>query len=102
MSLAPLTFTGISTFSADFQTILSRAVSIASIPLKGLQNNDADTLQKKTLLSTLGGAASDLGTSLKALGSLGATKALAASSSDPAIVTVTNTNATAAATYTIH
>src|ERR1700736_1519 len=102
MSLAPLTFTGISSFSTDFQTILSRAVSIASLPLKTLQNSDADTLQRKTLLSTLSGVASDFGSSLTTLGTLGANKALAATSSNPALVSVTNTNATAPASYVIN
>ena len=40
MSITPLTFTGVSTYSNDFQTILSRAVQIAQLPLKALQNRD--------------------------------------------------------------
>ena len=51
MGLSPLTFVGVSQFSADFQTILSRAVQIAELPIKALQNRDLDTLQKKTLLA---------------------------------------------------
>lgn len=102
MSLSPLSFTGISTFSNDFQTILSRAVSIASIPLKTLQNQDADVLQKKTLLASLSGAAADLGASLTALGTLGANKSLSATSSNTGLVSVTNTGAAAPASYTIN
>ena len=36
MALAPLTFTGISSFSDDFQVILDRSVSIASLPARAL------------------------------------------------------------------
>ena len=46
----PLVFTGISSYSADFNTVLKRAVAIASLPLQKLQNDDADILSKKTLL----------------------------------------------------
>lgn len=36
MGLTPLAFTGISSFSQDFQTILKRAVDIAALPAKML------------------------------------------------------------------
>jgi len=97
----PPTLNGISKFSNDFQKVLTRAVSIAQLPLTALQNQDADVLQKEQLLSALGGAAGDLGDSLKALGTLAQNKALVATSSDSATVSVQATGATAAATYTI-
>src|SRR5260370_9787798 len=102
MSIAPLTFTGISQYSTDFQTILTRAVNIAQIPVKQLQNKDSDTLQKKTLLSGLASAVDSLSSSLKALGDTASGRALAASSSDPTAVSVTNSAATSAAPHTIH
>jgi hypothetical protein len=46
MSIGPLVFTGVSTFSNDFQTILSREQQIEQIPIKALQNQQADLLQK--------------------------------------------------------
>ncbi|HBY64481.1 MAG TPA: hypothetical protein DEH78_32070, partial [Solibacterales bacterium] len=49
VSLTPLVFTGISSYSQDFQAIMERAVSIASIPLKSMQNEQTDVLQKKML-----------------------------------------------------
>ncbi|MBI3679636.1 MAG: hypothetical protein HY235_04505, partial [Acidobacteria bacterium] len=51
MSLSPLTFTGVSTFSQDFQTILDRASRIASLPIQALQNQQKDLIQQKLLLS---------------------------------------------------
>ena len=101
MSFTPLAFTGLSTFSADFQTVLTRAVAIASLPLKALQNQDADILQKKGLLGSLSGAVEALGTSVAALGTTAHNRALVASSSDAATVSVVNSGATSSASYTI-
>jgi flagellar hook-associated protein 2 len=101
MSFAPLAFTGISSYSSDFQTVLSRAVSIASLPLKKLQNDDTDLIQKKQLLGSFNGALTGLADSLTAIGRVAQGKGLQATSSDTSKVTVTNTGAESAATYTI-
>lgn len=101
MSTAPLTFTGVSSFSNDLQTILRRALSIAQIPIKQLQSDQADLLQRKQLLTGLNGVVDALGFSVAALGTMGANKGLAASSSDTTKVTVVNTGATQPTTYTI-
>src|SRR5258706_13991304 len=101
LSIAPLTITGVSQFSADFQTILNRAVQIAQIPVTFLQNKDADLLQRKTLLSGLSSSVGALATSLQSLGTVAAYQALAASSSNADVVSVTNTGASSAANYTI-
>src|SRR5258706_1700714 len=101
VSFTPLTFTGVSTFSTDFQTIMTRAVELAQIPITALQNKDSDTLQKKTLLGGLAGPAAGLSSSLAALGKTAEGKALSATTSDAKIVTATNTGATSAASYTI-
>ena len=101
MGSSPLVFTGVTSFSADFQTILSRAVSIASLPLKRLQNEQADLAQKKSLLVGLNGAVADVGSSLAALATVAQNKALSATSSNPAKVSVVNSGATSAGTYAI-
>lgn len=100
MSTAPLAFTGVSTFSNDFQTILSRQVQIAQIPITALQNHQTDNAQKIQLLGALNDAVAGLGSSVAHLGAIGASKGLLASSSDAAI-SVTNTGATAPVTYTL-
>lgn len=97
----PPTLSGISKFATDFQSVLTRAVAIAQLPVTALQNRDADILSKETQLSTLSASVSDLGASLFALGTLAQNKALVASSSNSAIVSVQATGATAAASYTI-
>jgi len=101
MGITPLTFTGISEFSDDFQTILDRAVSIASIPLQEMQAEQADLLTKKQLLTNIRTAVADLASSVSALGGIGENRALSATSSNTTRVTVTLNGATQAGSYTI-
>lgn len=101
MSLSPLTFTGVSTYSADLQTILTRALSIAQIPLKQVQNQETDLLQKRSLVGAMTQPLTELGNAVAALGKMASAKALSASSSDPSKVAVVNSGADAAAVYTI-
>ena len=100
-SITPLKFTGVSTFSADFQQILTRAVNIASLPAQKLQNDQATVLAKKQALGTLGAAVSDLDTAVKNLAKVGDTSALDVASTNTSLVTVTNNGLTSPATYTI-
>ncbi len=101
MGIAPLIFTGVSQFSDDFQTILDRTVAIASLPIQDMQNQQAELLIKKQLLSGISSVVSTLGTSLDNLGELGGTRALGASSSNTSRVSVTLTGATEPGSYTI-
>src|ERR1700760_471805 len=93
----PLQFTGISQYSSDFQSILTRAVGIAQLPIQQLQNRVIGIQNSETDLSTLGTAAAAVGSSLQAIGKLGAGAALSASSSDTSVVTASNSNATSSA-----
>jgi flagellar hook-associated protein 2 len=100
-SITPLAFTGISSYSEDFQAILDRQVRIASFPLKALQNQQSDVFTRRTLVGGIATAASTLEGSLRALGQLGERKGLTATSSNTAKVTATNVNAPAPVTYQI-
>ena len=97
----PLQFTGISQYSSDFQSILTRATSIAALPIQELANQNTTLQTETTDLSTLGIAVSAVGSSLQALGNLGTGSALTATSSDSGVVTATNTGAATATSYTI-
>ena len=97
----PLQFTGISQYSSDFQQILSRATSIASIPLQQLSSEQGTIQQQETDLSTLGTAASAVQSSLQALGQLGSGGALSATSSNSSVVTATSSGATVPVSYSI-
>lgn len=101
MGLAPLTFTGISKFSEDFQTILKRAVSIANVPIQRLQNEQSDVLQKKLITVGLGDSLKAFQDKLQALSNIGDKKAIVGTSSNTSKVVITGTSASASATYTI-
>jgi flagellar hook-associated protein 2 len=101
MSFSPLVFTGISKFSADFQTILERTVAIASQPIQSLQNEQVNILAQKQLTTTLQEAVASLAAAVSELGAIAASKALSATSSNPSKVTVGSVWAAAPAAYTI-
>ena len=99
--ITPLTFTGVSQYSSDFQSILTRAVQLASLPAQQLQNQQTTIQQEQTDISSLGSAVTSLSSSLQSLATLGTNKALSATSSDSSVVTATATGATSPANYTI-
>lgn len=101
MGIAPLTFTGVSSFSEDFQTILSRAETIASLPLKALQNEKSDLLQKKTLSTSLQAVVGNFASALENLSRIGDAKAISGSSSNSSKVSINSVTATVPAQYTI-
>lgn len=99
---APVTLNGVSQYSSDLQNILNRAVQIAQIPVAALQNKDSEVLQKTTLLASLEGTVSNLADSLRSLGTIAASQAIGATSSDPSVVSVANAGSTTPAVYTIN
>jgi flagellar hook-associated protein 2 len=100
-TVGSLVFTGLSSFSADFQTILQRTVSIAQLPVKALQNQQTDNLAKKQALIALNPAVASLASAISALGTVASKAGLTASSSDSSKVTAVNTGTSVASTYTI-
>ncbi|MEP7361700.1 MAG: flagellar filament capping protein FliD [Acidobacteriota bacterium] len=101
MSITPLKFTGISSFSEDFQTILSRAVSIASVPVQQLQNDQANLLSRKQSLGSLRTVVADLALAVEGLGGIGANRSLSVASTNNNRVSVTNNGAAATGVYHI-
>ena len=99
---APLTFNGVSTYSSDFQSILTRAVGIATLPLTALQNQDADVLQKQTELQSFGQSVSTLTSAFTQLTSAVSSGSIQAASSDTTSVTANATGAATASSYTIN
>ena len=101
-SFSPLQFTGISQYSSDFQQILSRAVSIAQIPIMQLTNQETEITQEETTLGNLNSAVAAVGSALQAIGNLNAGGgALTASSTNSAMVSATVTGTTAPTSYSI-
>ena len=68
-SPAPITFNGSSTYSSAFQQVITRAVSIASLPLQSLQQSVSTLTTQQSTLSTIGADFSALQTAIQALGS---------------------------------
>lgn len=101
MSISPLVFTGVSKFSEDFQTIIDRAVKIASLPATALQNQQKDLIQQKLQVNNLSSSVGTLSAAVQRIGDIASKKALTATSSDSSKVTASNTNATSSALYTI-
>lgn len=97
----PLYFTGVSTYSNDFQAIIQRAVQIANLPVQSLQNDESTVNSEEQALNALEPTVTALGNDVANLGTLASSQGLAASSSDPSAVSVVNTGATSPATYTV-
>lgn len=85
MSLTPLSFTGISKFSQDFQSIVNRSVAIASLPVRALENDQKTLAEKKTAFATLRNSVGGFAASMETLGTLGAGGAVSVSSSSSAV-----------------
>jgi flagellar hook-associated protein 2 len=98
---APVTFTGVSAYSTDFQAILTRQQSIDQIPITDIQNQITDIASRDTSLGTLSAAVSALGQVLQTIGTLGSGGTLSASTTDATAVTAIVTGATSPASYSI-
>lgn len=99
--LAPQTFVGVSQYSGDLQSILTRAVQIADLPVTALQNQDSIMVSKVAALGSLQSYVNSLATDLTNLGTLAQSQALSATSSDSTTVTATVNGNMAPTSYTI-
>lgn len=79
-------FNGTSRYSADFQSIITRSVAIASLPLNQLNNQLNALNSRSSALTTLSTQFADLHTALTNFGSAGNTST--ATSSNPGIANV--------------
>ena len=64
----PVSFTGISKFSENFQTLLERSFTVASLPVKNLQTEQAIQLAKQQELGNLAADIRSLGSAVSTLG----------------------------------
>ena len=92
-------FQGQSQFASDFQQVLTRAVSIASLPLQNLQNTLTTLNGQQSALSGLSGTFSSLQTALQNIGT--AAGAVSATSSDPTAVQANASSSATPGTYTV-
>jgi flagellar hook-associated protein 2 len=94
MSLTPLTFTGISNFASDFQSIVNRTVAIAALPVQSLQNDQQSLTEKKSALTGLRNSVGGFAASLESLGTLAAGGATAVTSSSATVTATLGSGAT--------
>jgi flagellar hook-associated protein 2 len=97
---APITFNGSSTYSSDFQQVITRAVNIASLPLQSLQTSVSTLTSQQSALDTIGADFSALQTAIQALDSSTSGTATA-QVSDTSALTATATAGALPGTYTI-
>ena len=93
MGLPPISFTGLSKFSENFQTILQRSFEVASLPIKNLQTEQTLLLAQREALSEIAAAVQALENRFATLGLVGARDALSGASSneDVAVAIVSGT-----------
>lgn len=101
MGLSPLTFSGISSYSADFQTILTRVTTIASFPLEQLKNEQSDITQKAQLSNELNNTVKVFQQKLNALSEAADDKAIRASTSNSSKLSIDSVNTDLATAYSI-
>lgn len=100
MGISPLTFTGLSKFSDDFQAIVNRTVAIANLPVNQLQSDQTNLLSKKTAMGGLRTSVASLASALSSLGSVSSSRAVTAGSSSTKVGVEVN-GSPVAASYVI-
>jgi flagellar hook-associated protein 2 len=94
-------FTGSSQFSSDFQQVIQRAVSLASLPMQQVQNNVTDLQNQSSELSTLNSRFSDLESAIQALDSAAGSGSFSASVSNSGIASATVSGTPYAGSYSL-
>lgn len=87
--ITPLTFTGQSTYSAQFQQVIDKAVQIQEIPLDGLADQASDDQNRQSALQSLDQALTSLQSAVTGLQDAVGPQALSANVSDTSVASVT-------------
>ena len=99
--MASTIFTGASRYSSDFQAVIDRAVSIASLPMTQMQQNKLLVSDESTALKTLDARVAQLQNSLSGLGDAFGMKSYSVSNSNGSIASAQVSDGVAAGTYTL-
>jgi flagellar hook-associated protein 2 len=94
-------FTGSSRYSTDFQNVISRAVSIATLPVTQLQTTETGLTSQSTELSTLDTDFTTLQTAIEKISTAVGSAAYSATSSDEDVATATVTEGATPGTYSL-
>jgi len=93
-------FTGSSTYSTDFQNLITRAVSIASLPITQLTNEKTTLSDQSNEIATLGGKFSALQSALQGIDQT-LSASYVANSSDTSVVTASVSAGAVESNYSI-
>jgi len=99
-SITVPTFTGSSTFASSFQQVLTKAVSLAALPIQEIQVTVNSLTNQQSALSSLQSSFQSLDSALQAVGAA-ASGSYSATSSDPTAVSATATASALPGTYSI-
>ncbi|HTB18107.1 MAG TPA: flagellar filament capping protein FliD [Bryobacteraceae bacterium] len=100
--LAPQTSTtGTSSFAADLQASVNRALEIAALPMQALEQDQSTISGETSELSTLGGLFNSLQTSLQGINTGTGSNTLQATVGTPSVITAAVTGNALAGTYTV-
>jgi len=97
----PQTFTGVSKYSSDMQSILTRTQQIAQVPVTALQNDQTTLKSEAAALTSLQASVGTLASAIGSLGFLASSGALTASSDDTNVGAAVSGSGATAGTYTI-
>jgi len=100
-TLTPLTFTGLSPYAKDFQSIITRSVDIAQLSITQLNNEASDISSEEQLATGIQTAVGNLATTLSNLNSLGSNQSLSGTSSNSSLVQVNASSLASPASFTI-
>ncbi|SPE43459.1 hypothetical protein SBA3_920004 [Candidatus Sulfopaludibacter sp. SbA3] len=94
-------FTGSSQFSGDFQQVISRAVSFASLPMQEMQSEVSTLTAQSAELTTLNGDYSNLQLAVQSMDSALGVSSYAATSSTTAVAKAALSGSPSAGSYTV-
>lgn len=98
----PTGFTGNSAFSSDLAQVISRAVSIASLPMQQLQGLQSKVTGQQTELQTLSGQFQSLQSALDGVNSSVGFGLYSASVGNSSVLSASTSSGIAAGTYTVN
>jgi flagellar hook-associated protein 2 len=97
----PVGFSGVSQYSSDFQSVMTRQQAIDAVPVTAMTNQNTDIASEDTTLTALNKASAALTTDLANIAQLSTGLALSATTTDATAVTATITGATSPASYSV-
>lgn len=102
MATTASTFSGSSSYAADLQSAITRAVSFATLPVTLLQNKQNEISSQQTALASLKSKFDALNTALSTMDKASTTGSLVASTTDSTVLTATAGSGAKAGRYTVN